>query len=676
MGRCGKYCCLSVASLLWCFVLFLGGWLTFPVVVVTFPELASNSSVAERLDPQSGMYPLLQRGSFPVFLQAFSGQDRGLPDGSAIGSGSVAFLAAVSKRKGSSSAWMVAPLAFQEGKVWALTRVNREGGTPEFVQSAVNSPTPDSGKAAWCCGKLAPVVRASGVTPERLQGTNGQSGAAAGGKQVQAELDGLGRRPVDLALMLLCGWLFFRQSTGRLPQDRVWISLELVGERQEGWRALTSALSHGSLMHIGFNLLTLFQLELLEKAYGSFRYASTSLALVVWTSAVACVLQWGLSLAFSSRGDATRAEAVRKQPAVGYSAVIFAWIVMVSSQQESYCPLPILNQVCLPTWRLALPQSSFLPPDIPLNLAPFLLLLFTQLIIPNASFTGHLAGILVGYPLAWGAFDWLPNPTVLVVALWVVFGWALACANRPASAPAGWTGRSSMEAAPAWRTAIIWWLFLSRVALWGASFLVFRWWAAVWSAVPLAITLGLLPAVSRLSQPPFSDPTDDSVWCVKRASAWRAALRSISSEFAVTSVLALAVGDVLAQGNTLIALSVLAPCFASWTSQAAVGGAVAVTGLALLASLGVAWGTLKLMGDAGLSGPMYWMRCAYLSLFDPQGVGEFRASEADARVWKEQFLDLPQCRPSGYERVPQQQAEDPSFQGRPRTLGAAMTNAG
>jgi hypothetical protein len=43
--------------------------------------------------------------------------------------------------------------------------------------------------------------------------------------------------------------------------------------------------------------------------------------------------------------------------------------------------------------------------QIPLSLAPFGSLIFTSLIIRNASFIGHLSGILVGYGIAFTEYS-------------------------------------------------------------------------------------------------------------------------------------------------------------------------------------------------------------------------------------------------------------------------------
>ena len=81
-------------------------------------------------------------------------------------------------------------------------------------------------------------------------------------------------------------------------------------------------------------------------------------------------------------------------------------MVAASVRMQEFCPLFFLPSLCFPTWRLPLP----LPVTLPVNLGPFLLLLVTKLILPQSSLTGHLAGIIAGFPLAWGMLNWLTPP--------------------------------------------------------------------------------------------------------------------------------------------------------------------------------------------------------------------------------------------------------------------------
>ena len=75
--------------------------------------------------------------------------------------------------------------------------------------------------------------------------------------------------------------------------------------------------------------------------------------------------------------------------AVGYSAVVFGWMTILSVKR--------------PTSSLVLIGGAV---NLPVNLAPFASLAFTSIVVPRASFVGHLAGIVMGYLIAWDLFAW------------------------------------------------------------------------------------------------------------------------------------------------------------------------------------------------------------------------------------------------------------------------------
>ena len=155
---------------------------------------------------------------------------------------------------------------------------------------------------------------------------------------------------------------------------------------------------------------------------------------------------------------------LREQRAVGFSAVLLAWLTVRACRAQSLCPLPI--GPCFTTTTLPMPFGSFLMQwfgssdtasgessgGLAFNASPFVLLVVTSLILPKgercvfhvviyttnptpqekksnssfssfsflllflrflthlhtpfpASFVGHLAGIVVGFPLSWGWFN-------------------------------------------------------------------------------------------------------------------------------------------------------------------------------------------------------------------------------------------------------------------------------
>ena len=82
-------------------------------------------------------------------------------------------------------------------------------------------------------------------------------------------------------------------------------------------------------------------------------------------------------------------ERYERVTAVGYSCVVFGWMTVLSVRQPT-SSISLLGYVRLPV-----------------NLAPFGSLIFTSVVVPQASFVGHLAGIVAGYAVAWGAFAWM-----------------------------------------------------------------------------------------------------------------------------------------------------------------------------------------------------------------------------------------------------------------------------
>jgi hypothetical protein len=69
-------------------------------------------------------------------------------------------------------------------------------------------------------------------------------------------------------------------------------------------------------------------------------------------------------------------------------------------------------------------QGSYNVLGLPVSahFVPFGSLILTSVLIPRASFLGHLAGIIVGYAAAFGAFAWMTPFWTLSLALWAAMG--------------------------------------------------------------------------------------------------------------------------------------------------------------------------------------------------------------------------------------------------------------
>jgi membrane associated rhomboid family serine protease len=140
------------------------------------------------------------------------------------------------------------------------------------------------------------------------------------------------------------------------------------------WRTLvTSAFAHGGILHLAFNMMSVFYLGIrLERAMGTLCLFFLSFLFVVLEGTMYFTWYWLLT---KVTGDFKYLTSC----AVGYSGVIFAYIVIDVS-----LPGPptrsVMGFFAVPKW-----------------LFPWASLLVTSLIMPQASFTGHLCGVLLGW---------------------------------------------------------------------------------------------------------------------------------------------------------------------------------------------------------------------------------------------------------------------------------------
>ena len=134
----------------------------------------------------------------------------------------------------------------------------------------------------------------------------------------------------------------------------------------------TSALFHGSLLHIGMNMMSTAAIGgALEKKIGTLLLGATILWGIFLTSAIYVAISWLLWAVFGY-------QKMMLQHSVGFSGVIFQLSVMESNLSPDRV------------------RSVFGMVDVSSRLYPWALLVALQFIMPHISFLGHLSGILVG----------------------------------------------------------------------------------------------------------------------------------------------------------------------------------------------------------------------------------------------------------------------------------------
>ncbi|EOY04835.1 RHOMBOID-like protein 13 isoform 1 [Theobroma cacao] len=204
-------------------------------------------------------------------------------------------------------------------------------------------------------------------------------------------------KPATSCIIGICSVIWFYIQKKNIGYHHVGLSYETAVEGHH-WRIITSAFSHISVIHLVFNMSALWSLGIVEQlghlGLGVAYYLQYTLVLVVLSGLVVLGMYHFLIQRF-------KIEYFRRVTAVGYSCVVFGWMTILSVKQ--------------PSSKLDL--FGFL--SLPISFAPFESLIFTSIIVPQASFLGHLSGIIVGYAIAWGLIHGMTNYWAVSMLGWV-----------------------------------------------------------------------------------------------------------------------------------------------------------------------------------------------------------------------------------------------------------------
>lgn len=205
-------------------------------------------------------------------------------------------------------------------------------------------------------------------------------------------------KPATSCVIGICSAVWFYIQKKNIGYQHVGVSYETALEGHY-WRIITSAFSHISVIHLVFNMSALWSLGIVEQldhlGLGVAYYLQYTLVLVVLSGILVLAIYHLLIQRF-------KVDYFRRVTAVGYSCVVFGWMTILSMKQ--------------PSSKLEL--FGFL--SLPISFAPFESLIFTSIIVPQASFVGHLSGIIVGYAIAWGLIHGMNNYWAVSMLAWVI----------------------------------------------------------------------------------------------------------------------------------------------------------------------------------------------------------------------------------------------------------------
>ena len=153
-----------------------------------------------------------------------------------------------------------------------------------------------------------------------------------------------------------------------------------IVHRLQIWRIFTNCLLHANIPHILANGLVLYRLgtTLEQSIFGSLQFFMINILFIINCSIIHFLMAYCMPfLGFSGWNSCS----------IGYSGVIFAFLTV-------HCHLS------------AVPNSLF-GFKIPQKIYPWILILITQIIIPQASLFGHISGVLTAYLFLFDLTSWL-----------------------------------------------------------------------------------------------------------------------------------------------------------------------------------------------------------------------------------------------------------------------------
>ena len=192
--------------------------------------------------------------------------------------------------------------------------------------------------------------------------------------------------PVTLGFLALNSAIYMRILRVVRHVGDACVSFHHIWKPRQWKRLVLASFVHLDDMHLYFNMVSfLWKGRTLERRYGSRKFFIIVMVFAVLSQVLLTVLNRVLATLFWNQSYLTSC-------AAGFSAVIFALKVLTTQNM----------------WEESVGILGF-PITVPAQFACWIELVLIQILVPNASFAGHLAGILVGFAFVYGPLERVIN---------------------------------------------------------------------------------------------------------------------------------------------------------------------------------------------------------------------------------------------------------------------------
>ena len=150
-------------------------------------------------------------------------------------------------------------------------------------------------------------------------------------KREPSNIEKLFERPITNIILFFLSYIAYYIWAYRIDQGLLTFSYAAFIDNKEWWRVITASVSHFDLMHLGFNAMGVYQIDM-ESIYNSVKYLYLSINLIIITILIVTGIFYILITRYNQQ------QFIYAQ-SVGYSCVLFAWLVASSVRMNEFCPL-------------------------------------------------------------------------------------------------------------------------------------------------------------------------------------------------------------------------------------------------------------------------------------------------------------------------------------------------
>ncbi|KAL9648285.1 hypothetical protein ABK040_001702 [Willaertia magna] len=208
-------------------------------------------------------------------------------------------------------------------------------------------------------------------------------------------LEQIALAPITFSLTLLNIIIFLILTIKNFPVESVSFNYDKIASGLELWRCFTCTFSHFSIIHILFNIGSFWSYRYLEVLiYLSNNNGKHTFHSVMEFFKIIYLLMIGSTglvfLTYFCFIKFLKWEQYRHVNVIGFSGVVFGIMT-----------LAVIKNGITST------GSLFFGLNVPMLIIPFMSLFLTQLLVPQASFVGHLSGILIAFLIHFNRFGFV-----------------------------------------------------------------------------------------------------------------------------------------------------------------------------------------------------------------------------------------------------------------------------